>query len=160
VGINARLSDRSVMYPDRKAMKLTGLLHLTPHRGFAHTHQQVPAVAQRNEQQDDRDYPREVQSRSVGSSREKSPSDDRAHVPERAQAEPEDESVWRQRSRPASACRNKTRSYHGQTQHSCADELRADRCRILTNDHEQRDEEKEAEVRQGHASQAAHLDTG
>src|SRR4029450_13682248 len=53
-----------------------------------------------------------------------------------------------------------TRSYHGQTQHSCADELRADRCRILTNDHEQRDEGKEAEVREGHASQAGTLDKG
>lgn len=141
-------------------MKLTGLLRLTPHRGFTHTHQQVPAVAQRFEQQDDRDYPREAQGRSIGPSREKCPRDDHAHVTERAQAEPEDESVWRQRSRPASACRNKTRSYDGQTQHSCTDELRADRCRILANDHEQRDKEKEAEVRQGHASQAAHLDTG
>ena len=78
------MSERPVMYPDRKAMKLAGLLRLTPHRDFAHTHQQVPAVAQRYEQQDDGDHLGEVQSRSVGPSREKSPSDDHAHVPERA----------------------------------------------------------------------------
>jgi hypothetical protein len=118
------MSERPVMYPDGKAIRLAGLLRLTPHRGFAHTHQQVPAVTQRYEQHGDRDHPREVQSRSVGPSRAKCPSDDHAYVTERAQAEAQDESVWRQGSRPTSACRNKTRSYHGQTQHSCSDELR------------------------------------
>jgi hypothetical protein len=60
-------------------------------RSFANANQEIPAVAERDEQQNDRDHPRNGERRPVGSSSEKRAGHDDSYVPECTQAEPQDE---------------------------------------------------------------------
>jgi len=140
--------------PDRSGMWLVF------ERGSADADQEVPTVAQRNDQQDDGDHDQPVERRRFGSPPEEHARDRHGHVAEGTRTEPQCELVRAQRPRPTAARGDEARRDHGEAEDPRTDEVGAGRRWPLRDHHEQGHEEDQAEVRQRHSRQAPDLRAG
>src|SRR5207237_2140967 len=117
----AGTSHDTVGGPDRSGMWLVF------ERGSADADQEVPTVAQRNDQQDDGDHDQPVERRRFGSPPEEHARDRHGHVAEGTRTEPQCELVRAQRPRPTAARGDEARRDHGEAEDPRTDEVGAGR---------------------------------